>query len=100
MLFLNPLLGAALGAAGGALGGALTDFGINDEFMKQLAESINPGGAALFVLIKDMTADEVVEQIKDYGGVSLTDAKEQALRDTLASAAVSDAAVPGAGPQS
>jgi uncharacterized membrane protein len=100
VLFLNPLLGAALGAAGGALGGALTDFGINDEFMKQLAESINPGGAALFVLIKDMTADEVVEQIKDYGGVSLTDAKEQALRDALASAAVSDAAVPGAGPQS
>jgi hypothetical protein len=56
----------------------------------------------LFVLIKDMTADKVVEQIKDYGGVvlktSLTDANEQALRDALASAAVSDAAVPAAGP--
>jgi Protein of unknown function (DUF1269) len=53
--------------------------------MKQLAESIHPGDAALFVLIKEMTADKVVEQIKDYGGVvlktSLTDAKEQALRD-------------------
>ncbi len=87
-----------------ALGGALTDFGINDEFMKQLAETIHPGGAALFVLTKEMTADKVVEQIKDYGGVvlktSLTDAKEQALRDALASAAVSDAAVPAAGPQS
>jgi uncharacterized membrane protein len=38
LLFLNPILGAALGAAGGAL----TDFGINDDFMKQLAESIHP----------------------------------------------------------
>jgi uncharacterized membrane protein len=96
VLFLNPLLGAAVGAAGGAIGGALTDFGINDKFMKQLAESIHPGESALFVLIKEMTADKVVEQIKDYGGVvlktSLADAKEQALRHALASAVESDAA--------
>jgi len=94
VLFLNPLLGAALGAAGGALGGALTDFGINDQFMKQLADSIHLGDAALFVLIKEMTADKVLEQIKDYGGVvlktSLTDANEQALRDALANATKSE----------
>lgn len=101
VLFLNPLLGAAMGAAGGALGGALTDFGINDDFMKKLAESIQPGNAALFVLIKQMTADKVVEQIKDYGGVvlktSLDDAKEQALRQALAHTAPSEAAAPAAG---
>ena len=56
VLFLNPLLGAALGAAGGAVGGALTDIGIPDPFMKQLAESIKPGDAALFVLIQEMTS--------------------------------------------
>jgi uncharacterized membrane protein len=104
VLFLNPLLGAALGAASGALGGALTDFGINDEFMKQLAESIHPGDAALFVLIKEMTADKVVEQIKDYGGVvlktSLADTREQTLRNALAGAVASDAGVPAAGLQS
>jgi uncharacterized membrane protein len=98
VLFLNPLLGAAMGAAGGALGGALTDFGINDQFMKQLAESIHPGESALFVLIREMTADKVVEQIKHYGGVvlktSLADAKEQALRHALASAVESDPAAP------
>jgi uncharacterized membrane protein len=99
VLFLNPILGAALGAAGGALGGALTDFGINDKFMKDLAESIHPGDAALFVLVREMTADKVLEQIKDYGGVvlktSLTDAREQALRDALAGAAPAEAARPG-----
>ena len=97
-LFLNPLLGAAVGAASGALGGALTDFGINDQFMKQLAESIHPGESALFVLIREMTADKVVEQIKHYGGVvlktSLADAKEQALRHALASAVESDPTAP------
>ena len=83
------------------MGGALTDFGINDQFMEQLAESIHPGESALFVLIREMTADKVVEQIKHYGGVvlktSLADAKEQALRHALAGHVESDAAVPAAG---
>ncbi len=98
VLFLNPLLGAALGAAGGALGGALTDVGINDQFMKDLAASIQPGNAALFVLIESMTADRVVAQIKDYGGVvlktSLDETKEHALRAALASATSAPAAAP------
>jgi uncharacterized membrane protein len=98
VLFLNPLLGAALGAAGGAVGGALTDIGIPDPFMKQLAESIKPGDAALFVLIAEMTADKVIAQIKDYGGVvlktSLDEAKELALRNALASAVTPGATPP------
>ncbi|WP_036258713.1 DUF1269 domain-containing protein [Methylocapsa aurea] len=98
VIFLNPILGVALGAAGGALGGALTDFGINDKFMKDIAESIQPGNAALFVLIKEMTADKVLDQIKDYGGVvlktSLDDAKEQALRNALAGAVAANAPQP------
>jgi len=61
----------AIGAASGALGGALADFGINDQFMKQLSESIQPGSAALFVLIKEITSDKVLDQIKGYGGVVL-----------------------------
>jgi uncharacterized membrane protein len=96
MLFLNPILGAALGAAGGALGGALTDFGIDDKFMKGLATSIQPGNAALFVLAKNMTADKVLREIQDAGGVvlktSLDDAKEKVLRDALQSAATKSAA--------
>jgi uncharacterized membrane protein len=51
VIFLNPILGVALGAASGALGGALSDYGIDDAFMKELAASMQPGNAALFVLI-------------------------------------------------
>lgn len=87
-LFLMPLLGASLGAASGALGGALSDFGINDAFMKELAASLQPGNAALFVLIHKMTTDKVLEAIKGTGGTvlktSLDHTKEQALRDALA----------------
>ena len=57
--------------------------------MKDLSESIQPGSAALFVLIESMTSDKVLAAIKDYGGVvlktSLDETKEQALRNALAS---------------
>jgi len=92
VLLLNPLIGVALGAASGALGGALSDYGINDSFMKDLAANLKPGNAALFLLIQNMTADKVLKDIQDAGGTvlktSLDDAKEQTLRDALAKAAM------------
>ena len=98
LIFLNPLLGVALGAASGALGGALSDYGINDAFMKDLSASMQPGNAALFVLIKNMTPDKVLREIQDAGGTvlktSLDDTKEQQLRDALAKAGSAHAAAP------
>ena len=96
VLFLNPILGVAVGAASGALGGALSDYGINDAFMKDLSASLQPGNAALFVLIKHMTADKVLREIQDAGGTvlktSLDDTKERLLRDALAKASTEQAA--------
>jgi uncharacterized membrane protein len=98
VLFLNPILGVALGAASGALGGALADYGINDAFMKELSANLQPGKAALFVLIQEMTADKVLKEIQDAGGVvlktSLDDSKEKLLRDALAKASDTEAASP------
>ena len=88
ILFMMPLVGVALGAGAGALGGAMTDFGIDDKFMKALGESLQPGNAALFLLVRKMTADKVFEDLRGVGGTvlrtSLDHAKEQALRDALA----------------
>lgn len=93
LVFLMPLVGAAIGAASGALGGYLTDVGINDDFMKESAQVLQPGTAALFVLIRRMTADKVLEGIRGDGGTvlrtSLDHTKEQALRDALACATAS-----------
>jgi uncharacterized membrane protein len=88
VLFMNPILGVAVGAASGALGGALQDFGINDAFMKQVSEAIQPGNAVLFLLVKKMTTDKVLADLEGVGGTvlrtSLDDAKEKALREALA----------------
>ncbi|WP_038380250.1 DUF1269 domain-containing protein [Bradyrhizobium elkanii] len=90
MVFLNPLLGVALGAGAGALSGALTDFGIRDQFMRDLASKVRSGDAVLFLLIQSMTSDKVLNAIKDAGGIVLTtsldEKREQHLRDALAAA--------------
>ena len=88
LIFLMPLAGAALGAASGALAGALSDVGINDKFMKDTAAAIQPGTAALFVLVRKVTADKVLEGLKGEGGTvlktSLDHTKEAALQAALA----------------
>lgn len=68
LLFLNPLLGAAIGAASGAVGGALSDVGIDDQFMKDLANTFQPGTSVLFVLTRQMTFDKVLDALKATGG--------------------------------
>ena len=102
LIFLVPLVGTAVGAASGALAGALTDVGINDNFMKQVAATIDSGSAALFVLIKKMTTDKVLDDLKGVGGkvlrTSFDHTKEEALRKALeeASAATAEAQQPAA----
>ena len=88
LIFLMPLAGAAIGAASGAISGALTDFGINDKFMKDVAQAVPLGGAALFVLVKKMTTDKVLDGLKGVGGTvlrtSFEKSKEDAIRAALA----------------
>jgi uncharacterized membrane protein len=86
MVFLNPLLGAAIGAGAGALSGKFTDLGINDDFMKGLAESFQPGCSAIFVLVRKATEDKVLEGLASFAGkgkvlrTSLTKDEEAGLR--------------------
>ena len=71
LLFLNPLLGAAVGASAGAVSGALSDLGISDDFMKKLADGLQPNTSVLFVLVRKATPDKVVDEIKQFGGTVL-----------------------------
>ena len=87
LIFLNPLLGIAMGATAGAVSGALTDVGINDRFMKELAAGMPAGSSALFVLVRSVTPDRVLEELKGTGGkvlkTSLTHEDEAKLQAAL-----------------
>lgn len=87
LIFMMPLLGAAVGASAGAISGALTDLGIDDDFMKNLASQMQPGGSVLFVLARGMTPDKVLEELQGTGGkvlkTSLTHEDEAKLQAAL-----------------
>ena len=90
LIFLNPLLGFAMGATAGAVSGALTDFGINDNFMKELAATMHPGSSTLFVLITKSTPDKVLEELQGTGGkilkTSLSNEDEAKVQAALSAA--------------
>jgi len=87
LLMLHPLLGLVVGASAGAAAGALSDVGISDTFMKELAGKLTPGTSALFVLCSKMTSDRVLERLKGSGGhvmqTSLSHEDEDRLRKAI-----------------
>lgn len=93
LIFLNPILGAVVGAGAGAAAGALSDVGIDDDFMKKLAEQLQPGTSVLFVLIRKMTADKVLDELSGTGGkvlqTSLSHEDESKLQTALDAAKAS-----------
>jgi uncharacterized membrane protein len=96
LLFLNPLagmvIGAGVGAATGALAGSLSDYGIDDNFIRDLGSKIKPNSSALFLLIRKVTADKVLERLRAEGfhghvlQTSLTNEQEAALKKAISDA--------------
>ena len=71
VIFLMPWLGLAIGAASGALGGAFSDIGVNDDFIKEVGKTIKPGHSALFLLVRDVQEDKVLEDLKGFDATLL-----------------------------
>jgi uncharacterized membrane protein len=65
LLFFAPWLGLLAGAASGALAGKLGDIGIDDSFIKEVSEAIEPGNSALFLLVREAQLERIVEETSD-----------------------------------
>ncbi|MEV0560541.1 DUF1269 domain-containing protein [Dactylosporangium sp. NPDC050588] len=89
LLFFAPFLGMAVGAGAGALAGKSADVGVDDTFMKDLAGTLQPGSAVLFLLVDQITLDKVVQEMAplQLGGrmlrSSLSRDAEQRLNDAV-----------------
>lgn len=64
---MMPVAGAAVGAGVGALAGRDRDIGINDDFMRAAAEALPPGGSALFVLLRRISAEDALRMLRNLG---------------------------------
>jgi len=88
---VHHFLGIALffRTGAGAVSGALSDIGINDDMMKELASSFQPGCSTVFVLVRKATGDKVLSGLKEFTGkgkilrTSLTKDKEEELRAVI-----------------
>lgn len=67
LIFLHPML-AIFGAAVGAISGALTDIGIDDNFIREIGDTIEPGTSAIFILVKKSTPDKVLDELSQFEG--------------------------------
>jgi len=88
LLLGGPIVGLVGGLAVGGIAGALKDYGLDDGFVKKVSEWVRPETSALFLLVKEAKADEVLERLRPYGATVLTTTlapeQEKRLRQTLA----------------
>lgn len=96
LLFMNPLAGLLGSIAGGAGGGAMTaaanefgllsDYGIPDQFIKDLGGTITRGTSAIFLLVRNADEDKVLARISRYEGTILKTTLSQEHKEKLRAA--------------
>ena len=88
LIFWMPWLGLAVGAASGALGGKFTDIGVDDKFIKEVGNTIEPGHSALFLLVAKAVEDKLADELKGTEATvlqtSLSNEQEAKLRELFA----------------
>jgi uncharacterized membrane protein len=65
LVFLTPLAGPTFGAAAGAVAGSLSDFGVEDDFVKRARDTVTPGTSALFVIADDRGVDQIAATLAE-----------------------------------
>jgi uncharacterized membrane protein len=87
LLFLHPIFGILAGAAAGAVGEGLRGVGVSEEFVRELADVLKPGRAALLVernaATKHEVDDHVVATLAASGGCLLKTSLKASLEHKL-----------------
>lgn len=95
LLFLSPIFWGVIGALLGAVLGKSADIGIDNKFIKEVGNSLDPGGSAVFMLIVQATPDKALQELQKFGGhvfqTSLSSEDEEKLKAALEHDQVKDA---------
>ena len=86
-LCMSPIAGLIAGTAAGAAVGKLEDIGVDDEFLTEVGESLQPSSSALAVLVRRAEPDQVLAELEKFEGrvvkTTLSHADEERLRAAL-----------------
>lgn len=87
LLVAAPWLGLAVGAVAGAVVGSLADYGVDDKFIKEVGNTIQPGHSALFLLIHRPNLEQLLPRLKEFNPTilqtSLSEEDEAKLREAF-----------------
>jgi uncharacterized membrane protein len=87
LIFLTPLAGPTFGAAAGAIAGSLTDFGVEDDFVKRVRDAVTPGTSAVFIIGSSRAIEPIAEAFGGGDvamlGYTLSHEQAQNLREAL-----------------
>lgn len=82
-----PMIGLVLGAIGGGVIGKMAGMGIDKPFTREVSESLQPGGSALFLVLQPEYVDYVIAALEPYQGqiyhTSIPEDAEAELRKAL-----------------
>jgi uncharacterized membrane protein len=87
LLFLNPIFLGVVGGLLGAVIGKTQDLGIDNKFIKEVGDSLEPGNSALCMLVLEALGDREMEELGKMGGTifetSLSEDAEERLQQAL-----------------
>ena len=63
-----PIAGLVIGALAGGLVGKSMDLGVDQKFVKEVSNDIQPGTSALFFIVRDAEPDVAVAALRPYKG--------------------------------
>jgi uncharacterized membrane protein len=93
LIFMAPIFWGLLTALFAGLLGKGRDLGIDNKFIKEVGDSLDPGQSALFILVVEATADKVLPEMAKFGGkvfqTSLSNEDETLLKEALENEQVS-----------
>ena len=87
LIFLTPLAGPTFGAAAGAVAGSLSEFGVEDDFVREVRMVVTPGSSAVFLVSTAASATRLAGALTPFEIQTLTSRlsaeQEQRLREAL-----------------
>jgi uncharacterized membrane protein len=64
---VGAVVGALAGAAAGGTTAKLADFGVSNHLIKDIENSLEPGGSAVIAYVEMKWADKAINRLEEFG---------------------------------